>query len=160
MHLAKNDVWDARLMIEKDPPLLNVNVKEHTWVGGGRPASWNHPSPPQTPPAVVRIQAIGEVTTTQIDLKLGLALSDAIQMLKSVLDEDSEAIVQAHETQWQQSWSRSGVKLGDPDLQNWWYRQLYYLRCLCRPGAYADPLTDKFYLVPDSSTGLCQKSLK
>ncbi|MCF7974652.1 MAG: hypothetical protein K9N55_12605, partial [Phycisphaerae bacterium] len=34
MHLAKNDVWDARLITEKDPPLLNVNVKEHTWVGG------------------------------------------------------------------------------------------------------------------------------
>jgi hypothetical protein len=228
MHLAKNDVWDARLMTEKDPPLLKVNVKEHTWVGGGRPASWNHPYPTQIPPAVVRIQSIGEVTKTHIDLKLGLAsivtgsgkiavralaqknvyyletdrkvslegfaqsflpaaektqadgvtivkqhlpedpdysgmdvfsvletrgmrhaiavvttressnaLSDAIQMVKSVLDEDSEAIVQAHEAQWRQYWSRSGVRLGDPDLQNWWYRQLYYLRCLCRPGAYA-----------------------
>ena len=43
MHLAKNDVWDARLITEEDPPLLKVNVREHTFTGGGRPASWNRP---------------------------------------------------------------------------------------------------------------------
>ena len=228
MHLAKNDVWDARLITEEDPPLLNVNVEEHTWTDGGRPASWSHPYPTQTPPAVIRLQSIGEVTNAKIDLKLGLAsiitssgkatvralaqmnvyymetdrnvslegfpqsflpaaektqangvlivkqhlpedpdypgmdvfsvletrgirhaiaivttressnaLSDATQLVKSVLDQEPEAIVQVHEKQWLQFWSRSGVKLGDNDLQNWWYRQLYYLRCLSRPGAYA-----------------------
>jgi hypothetical protein len=58
MHLAKNDVWDARLVTEKDPPLLNVNVEKHTWTGGSRPPSWNHPYPTQTPPAIIRIQLI------------------------------------------------------------------------------------------------------
>jgi hypothetical protein len=228
MHVAKNDVWDARLITEKDPPLLNVSVREHTWTGGGRPASWSHPFPTQTPPAVVRVQSIGEVTNAIVDLRRGRAsittslgkttvralaqtnvyyietdrnvsldgfpqsflpaaerseangvitvkqhfpndpdypgmdvfsvletrgihhaiavvttresssaLSDAIQLAKGVLDQESKAIVQAHEKQWRQFWSRSGVRLGDSDLQNWWYRQLYYLRCLCRPGAYA-----------------------
>jgi hypothetical protein len=227
MHLAKNDVWDARLITKEDPPLLNVNVKEHTWTGGGRPASWNHPYPTQTPPAVIRIHSMGEVTHTKIDLRRGLAsitgsgqtavralaqknvyyietdrkvslegfpqsflpaaektrvntatvvkqhlpkdadypgmdvfsvletrgnrhavaivttrksahaLSDAVQLAKGVLDRESTAVVQDHEKQWRHFWSRSGVKLGDSDLQNWWYRQLYYLRCLSRPGAYA-----------------------
>ena len=73
LHLAKNDVWDARLITEKDPPLLNVNVAAHTWTGGGRPASWNHPYPTQTPPAVVRIHDAGPVTHAKIDLRLALA---------------------------------------------------------------------------------------
>ncbi|MCP4451325.1 MAG: hypothetical protein GY809_07670 [Planctomycetes bacterium] len=228
MHLAKNDVWDARLITEKDPPLLNVNVGAHTWSGGGRPASWNHPFPTQTPPAVIQIHATGDVTQARIDLRLGLAsirtrvgqvavralaqknvyyietdspvslagfsqrflpaaetkqtdgvtivsqhlpgdpdyagmdvysvlesrgarhavatvttresasaLSDAIQLAKGVLDQASHKIVQDHEREWRTFWSQSGVTLDDTDLQNWWYRQLYYLRCLSRPGAYA-----------------------
>ncbi|NQV34692.1 MAG: hypothetical protein HQ515_18505, partial [Phycisphaeraceae bacterium] len=218
----------ARLVTEKDPPLLKVNVAAHTWTGGGRPASWNHPYPTQTPPAVIRIHAIGEVTRAKIDLRLGLAsimarsgtvtvrsllqknvtyvetdrpvslegfpqsflppaektqaqgvvivkqhlpgdpdyagmdvfsvlatqgarhaiaivttresenaLEEAIRLAKGVLDQASSSIVKAHEAQWRKFWSRSGVKLDDDDLQNWWYRQLYYLRCLSRPGAYA-----------------------
>lgn len=228
MHLAKNDVWDARLVTKEDPPLLDVNVKERTWTGGGRPASWNHPYPTQTPPAVIRVQSVGEVTNAAIDLRRGRASivarsgritvralaqenvtyletdrdvslegfaqsflpaaeiiqangvtivkqhlpkdpdypgmdvfsvlatrgnrhavavvttresskarSAAIELAKRVLDQESDAIVQAHEKQWRRFWSRSGVRLGDRDLQNWWYRQLYYLRCLSRPGAYA-----------------------
>lgn len=228
MHLAKNDVWDARLITEKDPPLLKVNVAERTWTGGGRPASWNQPYPTQTPPALIRIKSPGDVTHAKLDLKLGLALthsgsawttvralaqnnvyyietdgavslegfaqnflpaaqrtqrqgvvivkqhlpedpdypgmdvftvlasrrtrhaiavvttresanalSDAVQLAKGVLDQASQAIIQAHEQQWRRFWSRSGVQLEDRDMQNWWYRQLYYLRCLSRPGAYA-----------------------
>ena len=73
MHLAKNDVWDARLVTEEDPPLLSVNVKEHSWMGGGRPASWNHPYPTQTPPAIVIIESSGEVKKATIDIQSGLA---------------------------------------------------------------------------------------
>ena len=228
MHLAKNDVWDARLITEQDPPLLNVDVEAHSWTGGGRPASWNHPYPTQTPPAVIRILSTGDVINTKIDLRLGLAsittnssnttvralaqenvfyietdrsvvldgfpqsflpaaeksqingativkqylpedpdypgmyvfsalesrgnrhaiaivttressnaLSDAVQLVKRVLAQDPAALIQLHEKNWQQFWSRSGVRLVDNDLQNWWYRELYYLRCLSRPGAYA-----------------------
>ena len=228
MHLAKNDVWDARLVTEDDPPLLNVSVKEHSWYGGGRPASWNNPYPTQTPPAVIRIQSVGEVTKAKIDLKLGVAsikttlgettvralsqsnvfyiesdknvslegfpqcflpvaeksqsdgltvikqhlpedpdykgmdvftvlktngnrhavaivntreslnaLTDAILLATKVLEQESKILIQDHEKDWQNFWSKSGVQLGDGDLQNWWYRELYYFRCLSKPGAYA-----------------------
>lgn len=227
MHLAKNDVWDARLITEKDMPLLSVDVENHSWKGGGQPPSWNHPYPTQTPPSVIRILSTGGVIDSRIDLRLGMgtvktqagtsvfralaqknvyyietdskvslegfpqsflpeaeksqanglviirqhlpgdpdyagmdvfsvletrgnrhavaivttrestnALADAIGLVKKVLDQKSKVIVQEHETQWQQFWSKSGVRLDDSDLQNWWYRQLYYFRCLSKPGAY------------------------
>lgn len=228
MHLAKNDVWDARLITEKDMPLLRVDVEKHTWEGGGQPPSWNHPYPTQTPPALIRILSTGDVKSSRIDLRLGVAtvktqsgksefralaqknayyietnskvslegfpqrflpeaekseqngliiikqhlpvdpdyagmdvfsvletrgnrhaiaivttressnpLSDAVKLVKSVLDQQSKVVIQEHEKQWLQFWSRSGVRLDDKDLQNWWYRQLYYFRCLSKPGAYA-----------------------
>lgn len=228
MHLAKNDVWDARLVTENDPPLLDVDIKNHSWTGGGRPASWNNPYPTQTPPAVIRISHLGKVTGSIIDLKTGQAsiatttgevkiralaqknvyyietkknvdldgfqqdflpdaeksqvggfmvvkqhlpedpdypgmdvysvlgsrqdrhaiavvttressdaLQKAIQQAKSVLDHEPAALIREHQEIWQQFWSGSGIKLDDSDLQNWWYRQLYYFRCLSRPGAYA-----------------------
>ncbi len=74
MNLAKNDVWDARLITEKDQPLLKVNVESHTWTGGDRPASWNFPYPTQTPPAVIRISNCGDVNAARTDLRRGVAL--------------------------------------------------------------------------------------
>jgi len=227
MHLAKNDVWDARLVTEKDPPLLKVDVKRHSWMGGGRPASWNNPYPTQTPPAIIMIESVGKVKKTKIDLKLGVAsvktslgestiralsqanvyyiesdknvslqgfpqdffpeaeksqtegltiikqhlpedpdykgmdvytvlksngnrhavaivntrestnaLTDAVVLANKVLEQESKTTIQEHEQGWQQFWSKSGIELDDSDLQNWWYRQLYYFRCLSRPGAY------------------------
>lgn len=228
MHLAKNDVWDARLITEKDPPLLKVDVANNTWTGGGQPASWNHPYPTQTPPAMIRINSPGKVTRAKIDLTRGCATinsgpekitvralasknvyyietgnqvtiegfaqpflppaelsqsdgltivkqhlppdpdypgmnvytvlgrrgnrnavavvttressnaqADAVTLVKSVLAVEPEAIIREHENDWKQFWSRSGVDLSDQDLQNWWYRQLYYFRCLSKPDAYA-----------------------
>jgi hypothetical protein len=228
MHLAKNDVWDARLITEKDPPLLKVDVKNHTWTGGGQPASWDHPYPTQTPPAMIRIDTKGAITRAHTDLTRGCATlasgpeittiralatknvyyietgnqvtiegfaqpflpsaelsqsdgltivkqhlppdpdytgmdvytvlgrkgsryavavvttrespdaqSDAVTLVKSVLTVKPKAIIREHENDWQQFWSRSGVDLSDQDMQNWWYRQLYYFRCLSKPGAYA-----------------------
>jgi hypothetical protein len=64
-------------------------------------------------------------------------LADAIILVKSVLDQEPTVVIQEHEKQWQKFWAGSGVRLDDNDLQNWWYRQLYYFRCLSKPGAYA-----------------------
>lgn len=228
MNLAKNDVWDARLITEKDPPLLKVNVVEHTWTGGGQPASWDHPYPTQTPPAVIRILSSGKVKESKLDLSQAVAsvntsackatiralsnknvfyietdrkviidgfpqsflpaaeinisdgitvvkqhlpedpdypgmdvftvleskgnrhavsvvttressdpLAEAKKLVKNILEQSSSTVIKEHEDIWKKFWSRSGVKLADSDLQNWWYRQVYYMRCLSRPGAYA-----------------------
>ena len=228
LHLAKNDVWDARLVTENDPPLLKVDVEKHTWTGGGRPASWNNPFPTQTPPALIRISKSGDVKEARLDIGSAKAtilsdsgmmtlralaqhnvylietensvtiegfpqnflpsaetttsggliivrqhlpedpdypgmdvfsvlgkkgkihvvavvtsreshdpLNDAQQLVRTTLNHKLPEVIQEHEKLWSQFWSRSGVRLEDDDLQNWWYRELYYLRCLSKQGAYA-----------------------
>ncbi len=63
-------------------------------------------------------------------------LEDALQLVKAILDQPPAAVIQAHEDIWEEFWAKSGIQIADSDLQNWWYRQSYYLRCLSRPGAY------------------------
>jgi hypothetical protein len=59
-------------------------------------------------------------------------LEDAVKLVETTL-KDSNAVAD-HEKAWQTFWSRSGVSLGDPTLQNWWYRMVYFLRTFARPG--------------------------
>ncbi len=228
IRVAKNDVWDARLITEKDGPLLKVDVRQHTWKGGEQPPSWNQPFPTQTPPCVFKFPLTGAIISTRLDLKRAVAvitttggtltiralaqanvfyiesettptlegfaqnflpaaeihndgasttvkqvlpgdidypgmtvyavleskgnrhavavttsrtladpLAEAHRLVKSVLREATASLIKKHEEQWLDFWSRSGVRLDETDFQNWWYRQLYYFRCLSRPGAYA-----------------------
>lgn len=63
-------------------------------------------------------------------------LAHARRLIKQALD-NPEAAVKTHKGGWQEFWSTSGVELAEADLQNWWYRQLYYFRCFSKPGAVA-----------------------
>ncbi len=53
-------------------------------------------------------------------------LPDALALVAATLN-DADAIAH-HEAAWQDFWSKSGVELGDKELQNWWYRMLYFNR--------------------------------
>jgi hypothetical protein len=58
--LTKNDVWDARILTEKDPPLFKVNIRSGTWSGGApegsTPPSYNdHPFPTPVYCAIISI---------------------------------------------------------------------------------------------------------
>ena len=35
---------------------------------------------------------------------------------------------------WQEFWSKSGIEIEDELLQQTWYRALYFLRCISKPG--------------------------
>jgi hypothetical protein len=65
------------------------------------------------------------------------AMGDALRLVRETLAADAAALVCDHECEWQRFWAAGGVELADPDMQNWWYRMLYYLRCFSRPGAWA-----------------------
>lgn len=64
----------------------------------------------------------------------------AIKLAGDTLAAAPEAVVKAHEAVWERFWSRSGLELDDPVLQSMWYRNLYFLRCVVRPGAISPGL--------------------
>jgi hypothetical protein len=57
-------------------------------------------------------------------------LPDALALVAATLN-DTDAVAR-HEAAWQAFWSKSGVELGDKQLQNWWYHMLYFNRTFAR----------------------------
>lgn len=59
---------------------------------------------------------------------------DAIAAVRNVLATQPSKLISRHETIWQSFWSHSGIVLEDTLLQHIWYRSLYFLRCVSKPG--------------------------
>jgi hypothetical protein len=74
-------------------------------------------------------------------------LRAAIRLAADTLAADGPQAVDSHERQWEEFWSASGVELDDSFLQELWYRNLYFLRCVSKPGVecvglYAGSVTE------------------
>jgi len=67
-------------------------------------------------------------------------LETAVELARKAIATDSKRLVGVHEKTWSQFWSASGLALGDRFFQDAWYRNMYYMRCFCRPGT-AMPIT-------------------
>ena len=67
-------------------------------------------------------------------------VATAVKLASDTLRADQTAIVSRHEKIWSDFWSRSGVRLDDPFLTATWYRNLYFLRCVTKPGAVSPGL--------------------
>ena len=46
----------------------------------------------------------------------------------------------SHEAAWEAFWRRSGIELNDEVLERVWYRNLYFLRCVSKPGVVSTGL--------------------
>jgi len=64
--------------------------------------------------------------------------AEAIALAKNTLAED-DAIAR-HEAIWRDYWSASGVAMDDAVLEQAWYRSLYFLRCVTKPGVVSPGL--------------------
>jgi autotransporter-associated beta strand protein len=74
------------------------------------------------------------VVTSRDDPSTPLApLNDAVTLVQNTLA-DANALT-THDSVWTGFWAASGVQLGDPVLQRWWYHTLYYNRCFATTGA-------------------------
>jgi hypothetical protein len=62
-------------------------------------------------------------------------LDAAVALVSKTLADDSA--VAKHEDAWRAFWSKSGVQLGDAELQNWWYRMVYFFRVFSRSNGNA-----------------------
>ncbi len=69
------------------------------------------------------------------DIEDGNVLDNAINLAQKTIRRQESKLVKIHERVWEQFWTRSGVELADKDLQNWWYRMLYFANTVCKPGA-------------------------
>ena len=64
-------------------------------------------------------------------------LTAAVALARSTLADDSHALIAEHEAQWGKFWSASGVEMDEADLTALWYRNLYFFRCVSKPGVEA-----------------------
>jgi len=62
-------------------------------------------------------------------------VSAAVKLAGETLSADGAQLVRQHEAHWRRFWSASGVEIDDAALRDLWYRNLYFLRCVSRPGA-------------------------
>jgi len=77
------------------------------------------------------LKAVAMVTSFDTD---GNVLDAAIRLARKTVAGDAAGLVAKHERAWAAFWSAGGVQLGDRFFQDAWYRNLYYMRCFCRPG--------------------------
>ena len=61
-------------------------------------------------------------------------LEKAVNLAKTTLKTKNEKLVSEHEASWNSFWSKSGIWLDDKYLTDTWYRNLYFLRTVSRPG--------------------------
>jgi len=61
-------------------------------------------------------------------------LQAAIDLAQATAQRDPKALEKTHVKEWQDFWRRSGIALADEMLERTWYRNLYFLRCVSKPG--------------------------
>lgn len=67
-------------------------------------------------------------------------LKSAIELARSTIEMETSGLVQRHEAEWNQFWSASGIDIQDSVLCSIWYQNLYFLRCVSRPGSISPGL--------------------
>ena len=76
-------------------------------------------------------KAVSMLTSFDVDKDV---LAAAIALARDTVAAEPGTVVARHEKAWRTFWSASGLELGDRFFQDAWYRNLYYMRCFCRPG--------------------------
>ena len=67
-------------------------------------------------------------------------VGDAVKLAQGTLESEIKTQIRGHEKIWEEFWSASGIDIGDTILCTAWYRNLYFLRCVTKPGSVAPGL--------------------
>ncbi len=67
-------------------------------------------------------------------------LRAAIRLARETVEARPAPLIDRHDAAWQKFWSASGISVDDSLLTSAWYRNLYFLRCVSKPGAIAPGL--------------------
>lgn len=76
------------------------------------------------------LKAVAIVTSFEANDVVGAAVKTA----NAALQESPSKLIAKHEEMWNRFWSRSGLKIDNELLERTWYRGLYFLRCVSKPG--------------------------
>jgi len=112
--------------------------------GAEEGAQWlvqNLPGDPDWPGMTFAVALAAEGPRKAVAIVTSLECKDpraeAIALARSTLAADAAALVGEHEKAWEKFWSASGIDLDDTALRDMWYRNLYFLRCVSKPGVEA-----------------------
>jgi hypothetical protein len=64
-------------------------------------------------------------------------LPDAIALVRAAQLATEQSMIATHESAWQDFWSKSSIRIADQELSDMWYQNLYFSRCVSKPGAQA-----------------------
>ncbi|MEN6423906.1 MAG: hypothetical protein ABFE13_00975 [Phycisphaerales bacterium] len=64
----------------------------------------------------------------------------AVEEARAAAEADPASLVRDHEGVWNRFWAASGLEVDDKLQEQTWYRGLYFLRCVSRPGVVAPGL--------------------
>ena len=64
-------------------------------------------------------------------------LAEAVALAEKTVQTKTGKLIAEHESDWNAFWSKSGVQLDDEYLTGTWYKNLYFLRTVSRPGTAA-----------------------
>ncbi|HBO44435.1 MAG TPA: hypothetical protein DD670_10980, partial [Planctomycetaceae bacterium] len=60
--------------------------------------------------------------------------ADAVALTEKTRAAQPKKLIGSHEDAWREFWSASGISIDNEVLQDAWYRNLYFLRCVSKPG--------------------------
>ncbi|UCD49048.1 MAG: hypothetical protein JSW27_16115 [Phycisphaerales bacterium] len=81
-------------------------------------------------------KAVTIVTSLESDDVVAAAVTEA----RAVAQANATWLIRDHEAVWSEFWSASGLEVDDELMEQTWYRGLYFLRCVSKPGVVAPGL--------------------
>lgn len=115
------------------PPVQQGEREGATWIRQTIPGDFDWPGMAFAVALAQRDDRKAVAIVTSLE-ESGDIVARAAQMANEAIQADASKLVGEHEQSWERFWSRSGLRLGDPLLQRTWYRGLYFLRCVSKPG--------------------------
>ena len=138
-HSGRPEVPHLEPIMSKDIPSAETGEADGvSWIRQEIPGDLDWPGMSFAVARVVEkdVAAVAVVTSLESDDPVAAAIELAQNAVKQPFDD----VVASHRAVWERFWSRSGLELEDPVLERVWYRNLYFLRCVTKPGVVSPGL--------------------
>ncbi len=134
---------DAQVSLEpiasEDIPPAQIGGEEDlAWLTQSIPGDADWPGMSFAVACLTKRDRAAVAVATSLDS--GEPLDAAIMLAKAALGGKQEELTRRHQETWRSFWAQSAVELTDETLEHTWYRSLYFLRCVSKPGVVSTGL--------------------